>query len=229
MIRAVIFDFNGVIADDELLHFELFRDVLAEEGVELTSERYHADYLGFDDRGCFVAALRDAGQTPSLDRVETLILRKAALYASAAETGLRIFPHAAESLNALADRWPLAICSGALLAEIEFALNLIEARERVALIVSAEDTTACKPDPQGYRLALEGLQRLPLGLADLAASDCLVIEDSLAGLAAAKAAGMIAVGITHTYPAGQLTEAGADAVIEGLATFGPEWVVERFG
>ena len=62
MLRAMIFDFNGVIIDDEPLHLELFRRVLNEEGIGLSDEDYHAKYLGYDDRGCFVAALADAGR-----------------------------------------------------------------------------------------------------------------------------------------------------------------------
>lgn len=226
MIRAVIFDFNGVLADDEHLHFELFRDVLSEEGVTLTEERYHADYLGFDDRGCFEAALRDAHEIASSTRINNLIARKAARYALAAEAGLRIFPHAAESLKALAETWPVAICSGALRPEIEFALGKMNARDRVRLIVSAEDTTACKPDPQGYLLAL---QRLRDQIPDLLPGDCLVIEDSLAGVVAAKLAGMNAVGIAHTYAVQELAGAGADAVLESLEPFRPDWVVAQFG
>jgi beta-phosphoglucomutase-like phosphatase (HAD superfamily) len=62
MIRALIFDFNGVLVDDEHLHYELFREVLSQEGVEMSAEQYHGQYLGLDDRGCFEAALRDAGR-----------------------------------------------------------------------------------------------------------------------------------------------------------------------
>ncbi len=226
MIRAVIFDFNGVLVDDEHLHFELFREVLAQEGVFITSEDYHGRYLGLDDRGCFEASLNDAGRDAGRGRVEGLIARKAKRYAEVAPGILRFFPGAAECLAALADRWPLAINSGALRPEIEFALGLIDRRDRVALIVSAEDTERCKPDPQGYTLAYQGLKAA--ALADLAPDECLVIEDSLAGIESAKGAGMWAVGVPNTYPEDRLRASGADDVVAGLPEFNPDWISARF-
>jgi beta-phosphoglucomutase len=229
MIRAVIFDFNGVLVDDERVHFDLFQEVLAQEGVAITGDDYHGRYLGLDDRGCFEAALADGGQEAGRDRVDDLIARKARRYAEVAARGLRFFPGAAECLAALADRWPLAINSGALRPEIEFALELIGRRDCVAVIVSAEDTTRCKPHPEGYTLALEGLKaRGGPGLADLSAGSCLVIEDSLAGIESAKGAGMWAVGVPNTYSPEQLRSAGADDVVDGLPRFTPGWISDRF-
>ncbi len=163
MIRAVIFDFNGVLVDDEHLHFDMFREVLAVEGVTITDRDYHERYLGLDDRGCFEAALIDGGQQADQERLDALIARKAVRYAEEAGVGLRFFPGAADCLAALAGRWPLAINSGALRPEIEFALGLINSRERVGSIVSAEDTSRCKPDPQGYLLAAGRPARRPEG------------------------------------------------------------------
>jgi HAD superfamily hydrolase (TIGR01509 family) len=228
MIRAVIFDFNGVLLDDESLHFALFQEVLAQEGVAITEDDYHGRYLGLDDRGCFEAALGDAGQGAGQERLDGLIARKAARYFEEAARGLRFFAGAADCLADLASRWPLAINSGALRPEIEFALNLIDRRDRVAVIVSAEDTSRCKPDPQGYTLALEGLRLLGGPLADLAASECLVIEDSLAGIESAKGAGMWAVGVPNTYDADSLRRAGADGVVAGLPEFTPDWISDKF-
>lgn len=227
MIRAVIFDFNGVLVDDEHVHCDLLRAVLAEEGIALTEDDYHARYLGYDDRGCFEVALSEAGQDASRERVDALIARKAARYTAVAETGLRIFPGAADCVRALAARWPLAICSGALRAEIEFALNRLECRDLVPSITAAEDTTRCKPDPQGYLLALDAV-RARVG-ADLQPAQCMVIEDSLAGVESAKAAGMQAVAVLHTYTDSELRAAGADAIVPALADVTPDWVVQRFG
>src|SRR5262245_23569874 len=164
-IGAVIFDFNGVLVDDEAVHFALFREVLAQEGVTITEQDYHERYLGYDDRGCFAAALRDAGQGAAKARLDELIARKARRYVVVAEQGLRFFPAAAETLGAVASRWPVAICSGALRSEIEYALRRMGCLERVSAIISAEDTDKCKPDPEGYRLALAALRagRIPSG------------------------------------------------------------------
>ena len=83
MIRSVIFDFNGVLVDDEAVHFELFREVLAEEGVTITEQDYHERYLGYDDRGCFATVLSDNSQTFDRDRLDELIDAKSpALYCS---------------------------------------------------------------------------------------------------------------------------------------------------
>ncbi|MDX2035016.1 MAG: HAD family phosphatase [Isosphaeraceae bacterium] len=225
MIRAVIFDFNGVIADDEHLHFELFREVLSQEGIELSEAKYHSDYLGFDDRGCFAAALQDSGRPADSSHVDALIARKAQLYATAAETELIIFPHAPEAVRRLAHTWPLAICSGALLPEIEFALARMNVRDSIGPIVSAEKTTACKPDPQGYLLALAELRAR---VDALAADECVVIEDSVAGIEAARAAGMHTIGITHTYSRDVLLAAGADLVVESPAELTTETIRRRF-
>ena len=157
-IAAVIFDFNGVLVDDESVHFALFQEVLAQEGVAITERDYHERYLGYDDRGCFEAALKDAGQQADRARLDDLIARKARRYVEVAEQGLRFFPAAAETLQAVASRWPVAINSGALRPEIEYALRRMGCLDRVAAIVSAEDTDKCKPDPEGYRLALEALR-----------------------------------------------------------------------
>ena len=226
MIRAVIFDFNGVLVDDEQVHFELFREVLADSGIALSEAVYHERYLGFDDRGCFEAALADAGKEVSWSVISDLIDRKARRYLDVAGPNLRFFPGAAEALVSLAGRWPVAICSGALRGEIQLALGLMGVADRVHAIVSAEDTTRCKPDPEGYLLALDAL-RSQEG-EDLEAAHCLVVEDSLAGVQAAKAAGMWAIAVDHTYQEGELREAGADAVLAGLTPLSPDWVEHFF-
>jgi beta-phosphoglucomutase len=242
MIGAVIFDFNGVLVDDESVHFALFRELLAREGVKITERDYHERYLGYDDRGCFAAALVDAGQSASHERLDQLIAQKARRYVELAGEGLRFFPAAAETLKALAARWPVAICSGALRSEIEYALRRLDCLDQVTAIVSAEDTDKCKPDPEGYRLTLVALQAhtrdgrhgggAAAGLSaprNLTAASCLVIEDSLAGIASAKTAGMNAVGVPNTYTAPELRQAGADEVIDGLAMLTRAWIESRFG
>jgi beta-phosphoglucomutase len=243
-IGAVIFDFNGVLVDDEDVHFALFQEVLAQEGVAITERDYHERYLGYDDRKCFETALGDAGQSSDRQRLDGLIARKARRYVEVTEQGLRFFPWAAETLGAVASRWPVAICSGALRPEIEYALRRLGRLDQIAAIISAEDTDKCKPDPEGYRLALAALRALarngrgpgagtstgqkgetPL---DLAAGHCLVIEDSLAGIISAKGAGMRTVGVSNTYTANQLLDAGADVVVDGLAVLTPQWIDRRF-
>jgi beta-phosphoglucomutase len=239
-IGAVIFDFNGVLVDDEAVHFALFREVLSQEKVTITEHDYHDRYLGYDDRGCFEAALGDAGQNPDRERVDRLIAQKAKRYIEIASQGLRFFAGAAEALGAVAARWPIAICSGALRPEIEYALRRLGRLDQIATIISAEDTDKGKPDPEGYRHTLVALQAHTLkhhqdltvlqqeSSSHLDALNCLVIEDSLAGIISAKRAGMRAVGVPNTYSPDQLREAGADEIIDGLTTLTPEWIERRF-
>jgi beta-phosphoglucomutase len=238
-IRAVIFDFNGILVDDESVHFALFKEVLAQEGVTLSESDYHERYLGFDDRKCFEAVLLDSQKWPTSEYLDRLIARKARRYVEAAAGGLRFFPAAAETLRTLAADWPLAICSGALRAEIEYCLRQLDRLGDIAAIIAAEDTTKCKPDPDGYERALVALRSHAKNgngvlspeendLSSLAPSSCLVIEDSLAGIISAKGAGMLAVGIPNTYTTPQLLGAGADDVIPGLESLTAEWINRRF-
>src|SRR5580704_16129722 len=118
-IGAVIFDFNGVLVDDEAIHCALFTEVLAQEGITLSEKDYHERYLGYDDRKCFETVLRDSQKSTSPDHLDLLIARKARRYVEIASQGLRFFPGAAETLQTVAAHWPLAICSGALRGEIE--------------------------------------------------------------------------------------------------------------
>src|SRR5207248_676297 len=157
-------------------------------------------YLGYDDRGCFAAALGDAKQKFDEQRLADLIARKARRYVEVAEKGLRYFPFAAEALANLAKRWPIAIYSGALRSEIEYALKRLDRRHHVVAIIAAEDAHKCKPDPAGYLQALDALRgdlqarsrssadASSAVAPDLQASECLVIEDSLAGILSAKGA-----------------------------------------
>jgi beta-phosphoglucomutase len=239
-IEAVIFDFNGVLVDDESVHFALFREILEQEGVIVTERDYHERYLGYDDRGCFSAALSDAGQTVDRRRLDGLVARKALRYVEVASHGLRFFPAAREAIETLSARWPIAICSGALRCEIELALRNLDQLERLAAIISAEDAERCKPDPQGYLLAWTALRadakaehsgelsRSKPPLEALMPADCLVVEDSVAGIQSAKRAGMRAVGVTNTYSAADLLRAGADEVIADLASLTPEWIERHF-
>ncbi|WP_165071048.1 HAD family hydrolase [Paludisphaera rhizosphaerae] len=227
MISAVIFDFNGVLVDDEYVHFDLFREVLEQEGVIISYQDYHDRYLGYDDAGCFEHVLEDFGQTYDAARIADMIARKGRRYFEVAEKGLKYFPNAAETVRRMADRYPVAINSGALRAEIEFTLDRLGLRDCISAIIAAEDAHHCKPDPAGYVQAWEALRAKYPDL-NLETADCLVIEDSTAGIQSAKGAGMKAVGITQTYPADDLLRAGADATIDGLAALTPSWIDETF-
>lgn len=214
MFPATFFDFNGVLVNDELVHLETFRQVLATLGVSLSEHDYMSRYLGFDDAGAFTAVLRDAGQQPTAEQIARLIETKRPLYMARARAALPTFEGAAELVRRRAAAGPALVVSGALRDEIELGLDVLGVREHIAAIVSAEDTRACKPDPEGYELGMSWLAER--GQSELAQRG-LVIEDSLAGVEAAKAAGLPCVGVTHTYSEQELKGSGADAVVSKLA------------
>lgn len=209
MFPVTFFDFNGVLVNDEQVHLETFREVLATLGVELSEQDYLQRYLGYDDAGAFRAVLADAGQSSSDEQIAALIEAKRPLYMQRARVSLPTFAGAAELVRRRALAGPALVVSGALRDEIELGLEVLDVRSQIQAIVSAEDTRACKPDPEGYLIAKRWLGERGQAAA---ASQALVIEDSLAGVQAAKAAGLSCVGVAHTYSAAELTEAGADQV-----------------
>jgi len=218
VIRAILFDFNGILVDDEPVHLEMFQRVLAEERVTLSKEDYYEHYLGLDDRGCFAAVLDAAGETVTMPRLMRLIARKASYYQEyIREHGYPVFPGAVELVEEAASRgMMLGVVSGALREEVEGALRQTGLRDRFKVLVTAEDVNDGKPDPEGYRRGLEAMNGLPpLPERLLHPHEVLAIEDSPAGISAAAEAGLVTLGVAHTYPASQLDM--ADAVAERLA------------
>jgi beta-phosphoglucomutase len=183
MTSAILFDFNGVIIDDEPQHCDALIATLGEYGYTLDRDSYYRDYLGFDDRECFRFTFERLGRPVDEPALLEAIERKNAHYERAIRASMRLVPGAAEFIESAAlDGYELAIVSGALRREIELGLELAGLRPHFGQIVAAEDVTACKPDPQGYNRA-----RAELGVAP---HRCVVVEDSLPGLAAARAAGL---------------------------------------
>lgn len=209
MLRAVIFDFNGVIVDDEPIHFELFQRVLNEEGIELTEKDYYARYLGFDDRGAFTAAYRDHGRQIDDQQLAKLIDRKAACYQEAIRNKLRVFPGVKALVPDLAQRLPLAVASGALRNEIEGILLALGMRNYFSAIVSAEDVQRGKPEPEIFLKALQLLNSRLHEIPAIGAADCLVIEDSKEGVRGALRAGMKCLAVANSHAPEQLSDAHA--------------------
>jgi HAD superfamily hydrolase (TIGR01509 family) len=218
-----LFDFNGVLVDDEAVHLAAFREVLGSLGVTLTDEEYVERYLGYDDVGAFRAILADRGKPAAESEIAALVQAKKPAYMRRAERELVIFEGALHALDACARRGPTGIVSGALRHEIEFALARMGGASLVAFIVSAEDTSRCKPDPEGYLCALDALaSRGASGRPD--PRSVLVIEDSLAGIEAAKAAGMRCAAVAHSYAKEALARAGADWVLPTIADIDDRWL-----
>jgi HAD superfamily hydrolase (TIGR01509 family) len=211
VLKAIIFDFNGILVDDEPIHLELFRKVLAEEGFSLTDEEYYAKYLGMDDRGCFRAVFKDNGRDLDDGKLAELIRRKAVYYKETIAQRTVIFPGVKRLVPELAARFPLAVASGALRHEIELILDGIGLKECFQSIVSAEDVHDGKPHPEIFIKALRELNKDRSE--SIRASECLVIEDSKEGIMAAHRAGIKCLAVTNSHPAAELK---ADRVVGSL-------------
>jgi beta-phosphoglucomutase len=208
MLRAVIFDCDGTIADNEPLHLRMFQEVLSEEGIVFTEKEYYAKYLGMDDKDCFTTVLMAYERTVNDEILDDLIQRKARLYEVAIRRDLKLYPGIVEFIRSAHRCYRLAVASGALRHEIRIILETAELADCFQVIVAAEDVRAGKPDPEGFRKALEGMNtHPPLPDQPILAAECLVIEDSFAGVEAARAAGMKCLATTHTYSRSVLKDA----------------------
>jgi beta-phosphoglucomutase len=213
-LQAVIFDFDGVIADSEPLHFRAFQQALAEDGLELSPKEYYARYLGYDDVGMFQAFGEDRAVPMDGARVVELVARKGAKLQAMLSAGSVLFPGAVEFVRTAASAVPIAIASGALRHEIDEVIEAAGVADLFSTIVASGDTPESKPSPAPYRLAFERL-RDATGTA-LDPRRCVAIEDSRWGLESARGAGLRCVGVTNSYPADELT--GAELVVSGLQT-----------
>jgi len=213
-LQAIIFDFDGVIANSEPLHLRAFQLTLAEAGISLTPSEYYARYLGFDDVGAFAAIARDRG-TPTSDRQMTaLVARKAAIMQEMMHGDSVLFPGARDFVRDAAGSVPIAIASGALRHEIEEIITGAGLMNLFSAIVASGDTPESKPSPAPYLLAFHRLS--DSAGRPLDSRRCVAIEDSRWGLDSARGAGLRCVGITTSYPAHELT--GAELVVPGLHT-----------
>ena len=216
MLRAVIFDFNGIIVDDEPIHFELFRKVFSEEGIDLTKQAYYERYLGFDDRGAFSFGFGEHNRPLNHQKLTELIDRKALYYQQAIRNHVTIFPGAKELIVNLAGDLPLAVASGALRNEIETILTTAGLIRHFKAIVSAEDVERGKPEPDVF---IKALAMLNAGMDKaIQASDCIVIEDSKEGIKGARRAGMKCLAVTNSHPAELLGE--AHTIVKSLEEVG---------
>jgi beta-phosphoglucomutase len=211
-LQAIVFDFDGVIADSEPLHLKAFQRTLAEDGMTLEADDYFNRYLGYDDVGVFEAVARDRALPWTGRHVTELVARKGMQLQTLISGGEVLFPGAPAFIRAAAAEVPIAIASGALRHEIVQILEAAALDQLFAAIVASGDTPESKPSPGPYLLAFEQLQqRAALKLDPLR---CVAIEDSVWGLESARLAGLRCVGVTTSYTAAELPF--AELVIEGL-------------
>lgn len=205
--RAVIFDFNGTLSHDEPILLAIFQELFAEYGRPLSAEEYFDELAGLSDPEIVRAWL--GADHPAVDEV---ITRRGERYRELASDGSTVPEVVREAVRYAAERVPVAVVSGAARAEIEPVLEAAGIADHVRVLVAAEDVPRGKPAPDGYLRALELLDDAFDG--GLVASDVLVLEDTEAGIAAAKSAGMRCIAVLGTLAAERL--AAADEVVPAL-------------
>jgi HAD superfamily hydrolase (TIGR01509 family) len=208
-VRAVLFDFDGVMADTERLHWQAFCEILSPLGASYSWEEYENDYIGFDDRDAIRTALDRAGVACSPEELTALLKSKAEVFPKLA-AGVAPFPGAVEAVRASAARGPVALCTGALRSDVEPLLKAFGILDLFATIVTAEDVERSKPDPACYQLAVQRL--------GVPAGECLAVEDTPYGLQAARGAGCQTLGVAQTHARASL-EPYADRVINDMTEY----------
>jgi beta-phosphoglucomutase-like phosphatase (HAD superfamily) len=215
---AVVFDFDGVLADSEPLHLRVYQELLAAEHLTLPAAEYYSRYLGLDDVGVFEALARDKGLQIENGRLNELIARKTALFKRCAAAQHVLFPGAAASVQTISALCPVAIASGALREDIETILRSTQLASIFAVIVAAGETAQGKPAPDPYARALALL-------ADhhgttIHPERSVAIEDSHWGLESARAAGLRTIAVTTSYEARDL--GASDLIVPDISHVTPD-------
>ena len=210
--RAVVFDFDGVLADTEDLHWAAFQEVARERGLTLSRDDYFHRFLGLPDHDCIAAFCADGGAPLSTAELDRLVARKRRHFAELSQD-MGLYPGVDVTLRRLYAHFALAIASGAARDEIEAVLERAGVQSLFGAVVAAEDVAAGKPSPDPFLRALGDLNRRRPR--PFASRECVVVEDSPAGVAAARAAGMQCIAVTTSHD--RAAFAAADAVIEGVA------------
>lgn len=207
-LKAVLFDFNGVIINDEFIHQQLIDQILIEENLRPQPGEFQKFCLGRSDRASLTDLLNHRGRVVTEIHLQQLIQRKAKAYQQHLEKleKLPLYPGLEDFIFKLrsrsvseGDSLKLAVVSGAIRSEVELVLNRANIAKYFTVIVAGDEITSSKPEPDSYLLAVERLNQQYFGL-NLQPSQCLAIEDTLAGIQAAKRAGIGVVGVANTYP-----------------------------
>lgn len=215
MLKAVIFDFDGVVADSEPLHFQAFNQSLENHGIKLSEKKYYTEYVGYTDIECFQTISRDFDMGLSDDEIVDFTRRKTEFFDKLADQNTAIIDGVVEFIDMLKEnRIRMGVCSGATKSDIALMLKGTNLMDTFETIVTADDVEKGKPEPDGFLLALKQLNDTADGL--ILPGECIVVEDSRWGLNAAEAAGMKKIGVTNTYSADELINY-SDKVVDGLA------------
>jgi len=223
MIKAIFFDFNGVIIDDETIQMKAYQEILSGHEVPVTEELYFGA-LGMDDR-TFVRSMFAHAQKPLSDPLLSEVLSaKTDLHRQMIEDELPLFPGVLTFLKAASREFQLGLVSMANLVEVSYVFQRANLTPLFSIVITAEDASVCKPAPDCYLTGLRKLNefRQRERSLPLLASECLAIEDSPPGIQSARAAGMRTLGVTNTVADEALRAAGADVVTKSLA----DWTVD---
>ncbi|MGH7215198.1 MAG: HAD family hydrolase [Tepidisphaeraceae bacterium] len=219
---AALFDFDGVIVNSEPLHFHAFHEVLHEEKLELTEQEYYEELIGFDDRGAFKHIFQKHNKPLEPRTLLRVMTRKSeAMMELIRDRRYKALPGVEEFVRGLWRNYPLAIVSGALREEIEVMLEGVSLRDCFSAIVSAQDVSVGKPDPQGYLLATRMIgEKLKRPGNQKAYSptprEFLIIEDASSVCRTTRAAGFQVLGVATTTSVERLIEAGANWAVRSL-------------
>ncbi|MHB8652508.1 MAG: HAD family hydrolase [Terriglobia bacterium] len=211
LLRAIIFDFDGIIVNSEPLILKLTQQMAAQQGWTITEDEYYHTYLALDDRGIVEHLYASHGRPLDTARRDELVAWKARAYWETIRGGLPAFPGAVDFVRKVAGEFPLAIASGSLRAEIEYLLGKLGLLDAFAALATADDVVQSKPSPEVFLKAWEMLSVAAFnpreGRAPLVARECLVIEDAPAGVEAAHAAGMKCLALAQSRPREELRHA----------------------
>jgi HAD superfamily hydrolase (TIGR01509 family) len=206
MLKAIVFDFDGVVVDSEPVHYQAFMEIGRGLGVSFDYQHYLRHYIGFDDRDAIRTMLTQAGLPATDEHIAELRNQKQQVFEKLLNRGAAAIPGAVELIDEAHAHIPIAVGSGATTLDIELMLASLGRRDRFEVIVSADHVRRSKPDPETYRMAVEQLAALHPDLG-LAPKDCLAIEDTAAGIESARGAGLMTLGITTTGLASSLSRA----------------------
>lgn len=207
-IKAVIFDFDGVLVDSEPLHEWSIRESVKPLGWDFEHEQFLAQIVGKGDENAYRKIAEWNGATVSDEKIREMLEAKWALMKRGIVEGRYTVQPGADEAAAAADRRGVAgVCSGSVRDTVVTMLEHCGLSRHVREVVCADDVTRVKPDPEGYLACAAKLGAKP--------GECMVVEDTPTGVRAGKAAGMLVVGVCHTVGETALVE--ADVVLGSIA------------
>lgn len=229
MIKAILFDFNGVIIDDEPVQMRAYQEVLKEHGIDLSEEDYLAS-LGMDDHTFVRNAFKVKGLPEPNGKTDEIVDAKFAKWKESVTSKLPLFEGIENFVEKCAREFALGIVSMATRREIDHVLEMSGMAKHFSTIVSSEHVVNCKPDPECFRIGFREIDavRIAQGHLPMVHEDCLVIEDTPPGVKAAIGADLQALGVTNTVSADELRNAGARAVAKDLRDWMPESIRRVF-